>query len=101
VLSLTSEFIPRLVYKYRFSTDGTLKGYIDWSLSHFNISDFTAEETPMTMPEIDMGDKFYNLTYCRYISSLIFLTPRTFFLQLKFKLFACVDLATNTFNKNF
>lgn len=46
VLAITSEFIPRLVYQYQFSPDGSLKGYVNWSLSSFNVSDFTERERP-------------------------------------------------------
>jgi len=60
VLSFASEFIPRLVYKYQYSSDGSMKGYINWSLSHYNVSDFKAFEKP----ENNIG--FENLTWCRY-----------------------------------
>ncbi|XP_066923434.1 anoctamin-7-like [Clytia hemisphaerica] len=70
VLSLTSEFIPRLVYKYRYSPDMTLTGYVEWSLSKFNISDFSPDESPLNMPEIEILQthvfKRVNKTVCRY-----------------------------------
>lgn len=66
VLSLTSEFIPRLVYKYRESSDGTLNGYIDWSLSYFPIQDFEEDAKPEIMFPIDFAHKVGNVTYCRY-----------------------------------
>jgi len=70
VLSLTSEFIPRLVYKYRYSPDMTLTGYVEWSLSKFNISDFSPDESPLNMPEIEILQthvfKRVNKTICRY-----------------------------------
>jgi len=62
VLSITSEFIPRLVYKYQFSPDGSLKGYVDWSLSHFKVTDFMAEERPENA-KLNVNEV---LQYCRY-----------------------------------
>ncbi|KAJ8706285.1 hypothetical protein PYW08_010911 [Mythimna loreyi] len=40
VIAYTSDFIPRMVYKYVYSPDNTLTGYIDHSLSWFNTSDY-------------------------------------------------------------
>ncbi|CAG4949412.1 unnamed protein product [Parnassius apollo] len=40
VIAYTSDFIPRMVYKYVYSPDYTLTGYIDHSLSLFNTSDY-------------------------------------------------------------
>jgi len=39
IIALTSEFIPKVVYKYFYSTDGSLTGYVDFSLSHFAFED--------------------------------------------------------------
>jgi len=39
IIALTSEFIPKMVYKYFYSKDQTLEGYVDFSLSHFDIND--------------------------------------------------------------
>nr|XP_022905262.1 anoctamin-4-like [Onthophagus taurus] len=56
VIAYTSDFIPRMVYKYKYSPNDTLIGYIDSSLSVFNTShykenmggDTTEEEAPPT-----------------------------------------------------
>ena len=40
VLAFTSEFSPRLVYRNSYSPDGTLAGYVNNSLSSFNVSDW-------------------------------------------------------------
>ncbi|XP_057696012.1 anoctamin-1a isoform X1 [Corythoichthys intestinalis] len=40
VISFTSDFIPRLVYQYMYSPDGTMHGFVNHSLSYFNVSDF-------------------------------------------------------------
>ncbi|XP_068962185.1 anoctamin-2 [Petaurus breviceps papuanus] len=38
VIAITSDFIPRLVYQYSYSHNGTLHGFIDHTLSYFNVS---------------------------------------------------------------
>lgn len=43
VIAYTSDYIPRMVYKYVYSIDHTLAGYIDHSLSEFNTSDYKTE----------------------------------------------------------
>ncbi|KAJ8707661.1 hypothetical protein PYW07_011338 [Mythimna separata] len=40
VIAYTSDFIPQMVYKYVYSPDNTLTGYIYYSLSWFNTSDY-------------------------------------------------------------
>uniref|UniRef100_A0A7N8XBH8 Anoctamin n=1 Tax=Mastacembelus armatus TaxID=205130 RepID=A0A7N8XBH8_9TELE len=53
VISFTSDFIPRLVYQHMFSPDGTLHGFVNHSLSYFNVTDFqpgTEPVEPMNMP---------------------------------------------------
>ncbi|CAG13075.1 unnamed protein product, partial [Tetraodon nigroviridis] len=48
VISFTSEFVPRMIYQYMYSTNGTLNGYTDHSLSYFNVSDFPPGTAPTT-----------------------------------------------------
>ncbi|KAB0791795.1 hypothetical protein PPYR_03595 [Photinus pyralis] len=43
VIAFTSEFIPRMVYKYRYSPNEDLVGYIDASLSVFNTSHYVED----------------------------------------------------------
>lgn len=38
IIAFTSDFIPRLVYQYYYSEKGTLEGYVDFTLSRFNVS---------------------------------------------------------------
>ncbi|XP_071358188.1 anoctamin-2b isoform X2 [Trachinotus anak] len=57
VISFTSDFIPRLVYQYMYSQTGTMHGFIDHTLSYFNVSNFK----PGTAPQ-SSGD----ITVCRY-----------------------------------
>ncbi|XP_030373026.1 anoctamin-4 [Scaptodrosophila lebanonensis] len=43
VIAYTSDFIPRMVYKFVYSDTHTLAGYIEHSLSIFNTSDYKEE----------------------------------------------------------
>ncbi|KAL7732969.1 hypothetical protein ACLKA6_002780 [Drosophila palustris] len=43
VIAYTSDFIPRVVYKFVYSETNTLAGYIEHSLSIFNTSDYKEE----------------------------------------------------------
>ncbi|XP_064545184.1 anoctamin-4 isoform X2 [Drosophila montana] len=43
VIAYTSDFIPRVVYKFVYSESHTLAGYIEHSLSIFNTSDYKEE----------------------------------------------------------
>uniref|UniRef100_A0A8C5F0Q1 Anoctamin n=1 Tax=Gopherus evgoodei TaxID=1825980 RepID=A0A8C5F0Q1_9SAUR len=61
VISFTSDFIPRLVYLYMYSENGTMHGFVNHTLSSFNVSDFqggTAPNDPM-----ELG---YEVQICRY-----------------------------------
>ncbi|CAL9695334.1 unnamed protein product [Knipowitschia caucasica] len=46
VISFTSEFVPRMVYQYMYSVNGTMAGYTNHSLSYFNVSDFARGSAP-------------------------------------------------------
>lgn len=61
IIAFTSDFIPRLVYMLYYSEDGTLDGYVEFTLSRFNTSEFRFN----TAPDIDNPD-FQNVTECRY-----------------------------------
>lgn len=47
-MAFTSDMIPRLVYMYAYQPDGemNMKGYINNSLSVFNISQFQEDNKP-------------------------------------------------------
>uniref|UniRef100_A0A672RHP3 Anoctamin n=1 Tax=Sinocyclocheilus grahami TaxID=75366 RepID=A0A672RHP3_SINGR len=60
VISFTSDFIPRLVYQYMYSETGTMHGFINHTLSYFNVSNFK----PGTVPSITSLGK--DITFCRY-----------------------------------
>uniref|UniRef100_A0A4W6D6R2 Anoctamin n=1 Tax=Lates calcarifer TaxID=8187 RepID=A0A4W6D6R2_LATCA len=46
VISFTSEFVPRMVYQYMYSVNGTMNGYTEHSLSYFNVSNFPLGTAP-------------------------------------------------------
>ncbi|KAG9339080.1 hypothetical protein JZ751_024109 [Albula glossodonta] len=60
VISFTSDFIPRLVYQYMYSETGTMHGFIDHTLSYFNVSNFK----PGTAPSASQYDR--EVFICRY-----------------------------------
>ncbi|XP_059372783.1 anoctamin-1-like isoform X1 [Carassius carassius] len=61
VISFTSDFIPRLVYQYMYSPDGTLHGFVNHTLSYFNVSHFQPGTEPME--SMHLG---YKVEVCRY-----------------------------------
>lgn len=63
ILAFTSEYIPKLVYKMRYSDDGSLHGYIENSLASINLEDLYTRE-PGTAPENTYENLGYNQTYC-------------------------------------
>ncbi|XP_061679229.1 anoctamin-1 [Syngnathoides biaculeatus] len=48
VISFTSEFVPRMVYQYIYSNNGTMNGYTEHSLSYFNVTNFPPGTAPNT-----------------------------------------------------
>uniref|UniRef100_A0A8B9NTI3 Anoctamin n=1 Tax=Apteryx owenii TaxID=8824 RepID=A0A8B9NTI3_APTOW len=60
IVAFTSDMIPRLVYYYAYSTneDSPMSGYINNSLSVFQISDFPDRNKPKMNPD--------NFVICRY-----------------------------------
>ncbi|XP_059393475.1 anoctamin-1a isoform X2 [Carassius carassius] len=61
VISFTSDFIPRLVYQHMYSPDGTLHGFVNHTLSYFNVSHFQPGTEPMQ--PMHLG---YKVDVCRY-----------------------------------
>uniref|UniRef100_UPI003AB05E63 anoctamin-1-like n=1 Tax=Centroberyx gerrardi TaxID=166262 RepID=UPI003AB05E63 len=61
VISFTSDFIPRLVYQYMYSPDGSMHGFVNHTLSYFNVSHFQDGKEPMD--PLHLG---YPVEICRY-----------------------------------
>ncbi|XP_066481277.1 anoctamin-1 isoform X5 [Tiliqua scincoides] len=61
VISFTSDFIPRLVYLYMYSESGTMHGFVNHTLSYFNVSDFQEGTAPNEAMELG-----YPVQICRY-----------------------------------
>ncbi|XP_044278201.1 anoctamin-2 [Varanus komodoensis] len=60
VISVTSDFIPRLVYQYAYSHNGTMHGFVNHTLSYFNVSHFKAGTQPESSPFE------YQVSFCRF-----------------------------------
>uniref|UniRef100_A0A672FPK3 Anoctamin n=1 Tax=Salarias fasciatus TaxID=181472 RepID=A0A672FPK3_SALFA len=61
VISFTSDFIPRMVYQYMYSPDGSMHGFVNHTLSYFNVSHF--QEGKETMSPMQLG---FPVEICRY-----------------------------------
>ncbi|XP_067860676.1 anoctamin-2b [Heptranchias perlo] len=59
VIAITSDFIPRLVYQYMYSDDGSMHGFVNHTLSYFNISELLQGTHPQS-------SHFINIKVCRY-----------------------------------
>lgn len=70
VLAFTSEFIPKLLYRYKYAPDrdspggGTLKGYLNNSLSSIDLKTLYTWE-PGTEPVNPTANVNYTRDYCR------------------------------------
>jgi hypothetical protein len=65
IIAFTSTFIPRLVYKSLYSPNHSLEGFVNNSLSYFNVSDFPPGSAPVS-PDV-IKEKYRNTTVCRYL----------------------------------
>ncbi|KAK2866834.1 hypothetical protein Q8A67_024951 [Cirrhinus molitorella] len=61
VISFTSDFIPRLVYQYMYSPDGSMHGFLNHTLSYFNVSHFQNGTAPLE--PFHLG---FHVDICRY-----------------------------------
>ncbi|XP_031702256.1 anoctamin-5-like isoform X1 [Anarrhichthys ocellatus] len=61
IMAFTSDMIPRMVFLYAYGKDASMRGYVNNSLSIYNISQIPERN----MPE-ERGDWFDNSTTCRY-----------------------------------
>ncbi|XDB50877.1 hypothetical protein AB1E18_004433 [Capra hircus] len=60
VIAITSDFIPRLVYQYSYSHNGTLHGFVNHTLSFFNVSQLKEG----TQPENSQFEQ--EVQFCRF-----------------------------------
>ncbi|XP_036977167.1 anoctamin-4-like [Acanthopagrus latus] len=71
VIAVTSDFIPRLVYAYKYGPcagqgragEGCMMGYVNASLSVFQVNDFEKRSQPRTTGSELIGEA---VKYCRY-----------------------------------
>ncbi|KAJ8252006.1 hypothetical protein COCON_G00213180, partial [Conger conger] len=61
VISFTSDFVPRLVYQYMYSPDGSMHGFVNHTLSYFNVSHFQERTKPIE--PLQLG---FHVDICRY-----------------------------------
>uniref|UniRef100_A0A9J7XI45 Anoctamin n=1 Tax=Cyprinus carpio carpio TaxID=630221 RepID=A0A9J7XI45_CYPCA len=61
VISFTSDFVPRLVYQYMYSPDGSMHGFVNHTLSYFNVSHFQNGTAPLE--PFHLG---FHVDICRY-----------------------------------
>ncbi|NXH49138.1 ANO2 protein, partial [Dicaeum eximium] len=60
VIAVTSDFIPRLMYQYAYSQNGTMHGFINHTLSYFNVTQLKAG----TQPENSLFAQ--EVSFCRF-----------------------------------
>ncbi|GIX71860.1 anoctamin-1 [Caerostris extrusa] len=65
IIAFTSDMIPRIVFRLAWSEDFTLHGFVNYSLSHFNTSDFPRDSQPQPLILPGSQDPM-NVTICRY-----------------------------------
>ncbi|KAM8704225.1 hypothetical protein ACLKA7_008772 [Drosophila subpalustris] len=58
IIAFTSDMIPRLYYRWEKSKDGTLNGYLDFTLSEFRIADSDKLKS--------LAGDYSNITTCKY-----------------------------------
>lgn len=91
IIAFTSDMIPRLVYYWSFSVypygnnpDHTMQGYINSSLSLFNINDFHNNSLGITT------DEPHNISVCRYKKKLTHLFLFLCLIYILLKYCSCV-----------
>ncbi|XP_046544357.1 anoctamin-4-like isoform X4 [Haliotis rubra] len=62
IIAFTSEFIPKLVYRFAYGNDTSLDGYIQFSLSEFRVNDYENSSFPADLKT----DEFGVVTTCSY-----------------------------------
>lgn len=61
IIAFTSDFIPKMVYMFYYSPNQSLDGYVDFTLSTFNTSQFDNDSAPL-----NSAREFQNITSCRF-----------------------------------
>lgn len=61
IIAFSSDFIPRLFYKYMINEDRTEAGFVQHTLAYFNVSDFEEGAAPRNTKV-----EYANVTICRY-----------------------------------
>ena len=61
IIGWTSDFVPKLVYKYTVSPDHSMAGYMNHSLSYFAVKDFQNQ----SFPDDPQTSVFGDVTECR------------------------------------
>lgn len=51
IIAFTSSFIPKLVYMYGYTEDGSMKGFVNFTLSSFNPKDFQYSDQGVEHPK--------------------------------------------------
>ena len=64
IIALTSEFIPKMVYRGFYSKDGSLHGYVNFSLSYFDMDHH--DNYSRLHPEIYRSMNRSESSVCRY-----------------------------------
>ncbi|XP_071112364.1 anoctamin-4-like isoform X8 [Haliotis cracherodii] len=62
IIAFTSEFVPKLVYRFAYDNKGSLEDYIKFSLSEFRVKDYENSSLPADLKV----DEFGVVTTCSY-----------------------------------
>ncbi|ESO11495.1 hypothetical protein HELRODRAFT_71534, partial [Helobdella robusta] len=63
IIAFTSSFIQRQLYTHVYSTSGSLDGFVNNSLSFFNVSDMPENVAPL---EVLIKPRYNGTVFCRY-----------------------------------
>ncbi|KAF2902509.1 hypothetical protein ILUMI_03671, partial [Ignelater luminosus] len=67
IIAFTSNFIPRLVYRFHVSKHFSLNGFLNHSLSVFNTSEFEFRRFPDRYQEPSGLESYKEVPICRYV----------------------------------
>jgi len=83
IIAFTSEFIPKIVYRSYHSKDGSLDGYVNFTLSYFDQSDFGTNGTglcrypdynlpPWSEHKYERSLVFYQILFAKLLFVVVF-----------------------------